>query len=361
MKAMVYDGPGRKSWTEVPDPVVQQPTDAIVAVEATTICGTDLHILQGDVPAVQPGRVLGHEGVGRVVATGTAVTGLAAGDRVVVSCISSCGRCAPCRSGLNSHCLGPEGQPGLGWILGHLIDGTQAEYVRVPYAETSLHRLPETVSDTQAVMLSDILPTGFEIGVRYGRVQPGDCLAVVGAGPIGLSVMLTSSLYGSARVLALDLERSRLELSRSFGATDTVQTSSPDWRRQALDLTGGQGADVSVEAVGIPETFQMALDLVRPGGTVANVGVHGRPVELHLEDLWIRNITVTTGLVNTNTTPMLLRLVASGKLAAERFATHEFTFAEFPDAYEAFAHPGTSKALKVVVTASTPAGERRPG
>ncbi|MDI3329127.1 MAG: zinc-dependent alcohol dehydrogenase family protein [Micrococcus sp.] len=351
MKAMVYGGPGQKSWTEVPDPSIQHPTDAIVQMETTTICGTDLHILKGDVPAVQPGRVLGHEGVGRVVATGPAVTGVATGDRVLVSCISACGRCAYCTAGLNSHCLGQEGRPGIGWLLGHLIDGTQAEYVRIPYADTSLHRLPESVSNTQGTMLSDILPTGFEIGVRYGHVQPGDTVAVVGAGPIGLAVILTSSLHGAAQVLALDLEQARLELARSFGATEVVLASSPQWRDTVLELTDGQGVDVAVEAVGVPETFQMAVGLVRPGGHVANVGVHGTPVELHLEDLWIQNITITTGLVNTNTTPMLLRLVASGRLPAERFATHEFAFEDFMDAYDTFSRPAATKALKVLITA----------
>jgi len=350
MKAIVYGGPGQKSWTDVPDPSVQQPTDAIVEMETTTICGTDLHILKGDVPAVQPGRVLGHEGVGRVIETGSAVTAVSVGDRVLVSCISSCGRCAYCIAGLNSHCLGQEGQSGIGWVLGHLIDGTQAEYVRIPYADTSLHRLPDSVSNTQGTMLSDILPTGFEIGVRSGQVQPGDTVAVVGAGPIGLAVILTSSLYGAARVFALDLEESRLELARTCGATETVLASAPDWREAVKDLTEGRGADVTVEAVGVPETFQMALELVRPGGHVANVGVHGKPVELHLEDLWIQNLTITTGLVNTNTTPMLLRLVASGRLPAERFATHEFAFDDFMAAYDTFSRPAATKALKVVIT-----------
>ncbi len=350
MKAMVYGGPGQKSWTEVPDPSIHQSTDAIVEMETTTICGTDLHILKGDVPAVQPGRVLGHEGVGRVVETGSAVTGVATGDRVLVSCISSCGRCAYCTAGLNSHCLGQEGQSGIGWVLGHLIDGTQAEYVRIPYADTSLHRLPDSVSNTQGTMLSDILPTGFEIGVRYGRVQPGDTVAVVGAGPIGLSVILTSSLYGAAQVIAVDLAESRLELARSFGATQAILSSSPEVRKTVLELTGGQGADVTVEAVGVAETFQMAVDLVRPGGHVANVGVHGKPVELHLEDLWIQNLTISTGLVNTNTTPVLLRLVASGRLPAERFATHEFSFDDVMDAYDTFSRPAETKALKVVLS-----------
>ncbi|MFB0834001.1 zinc-dependent alcohol dehydrogenase family protein [Arthrobacter halodurans] len=352
MKAVVYEGPGKKSWTDVPDPTIQRPTDAIVRIDTTTICGTDLHILKGDVPAVQPGRVLGHEGVGTVTETGSSVTGIKVGDRVIVSCIKSCGHCANCVAGLNSHCMGDEGQSGIGWIFGHLIDGTQAEYVRVPYAENSLHKLPEGVTDEQAVMLSDILPTGFEIGVRYGRVKPGDTVAVIGAGPVGLAAMATAGLYGAARIIAVDLDENRLEQARQFGATDTVSSAASDWKERVLALTDGQGVDVSIEAVGIPLTFQMAVDLVRPGGNVANVGVHGKSVELHLEQLWIQNINISTGLVNANTTPLLLKLVASGKIPAERFATHRFGFDEFMDAYDTFGRAAETKALKVVISRS---------
>ncbi|MFD1212998.1 zinc-dependent alcohol dehydrogenase family protein [Arthrobacter sp. GCM10027362] len=350
MKALVYGGPGEKSWQEVPDPVIEQPTDAIVRVDTTTICGTDLHILKGDVPAVQPGRILGHEGVGTITEAGPSVTGLKAGDRVIISCIKSCGHCANCRTGLYSHCLGDEGASGIGWVFGHLINGTQAEYVRVPYAENSLHRLPEGVGDEQAVMLSDILPTGFEIGVLYGRVKPGDTVAVVGAGPVGLAAIATAGLCGAATVVALDLDANRLERAREFGATDTVVSSAADWKEQVLALTDGAGVDVAIEAVGIPQTFDMALNLVRPGGNVANVGVHGKPVQLHLEDLWIRNINISMGLVNANTTPMLLRLVAQGKIPAEKFATHRFSFDQMMDAYDTFARAAETNALKVVIT-----------
>lgn len=351
MKAIVYGGPGRKSWTDVPDPVIQNPADAIVKVDTTTICGTDLHILKGDVPAVKEGRVLGHEGVGTVTEVGQSVTSLRPGDRVIISCIKSCGHCANCKSGLYSHCLGEEGASGIGWVFGHLIDGTQAEYVRVPYAENSLHLLPPGVTDEQAVMLSDILPTGFEIGVQYGRVKPGDTVAVIGAGPVGLAAIATAGLYGAAAIIAVDLDANRLEKSRGFGATHLIPSGDADWKDQLLALTDGQGVDVAIEAVGIPATFTMCTDIVRPGGNVANVGVHGKPVQLHLEDLWIRNINISMGLVNANTTAMLLKLVAQKKLPAEKFATHHFRFDEFMDAYDTFARAAETNALKVVITA----------
>ncbi|AOY70819.1 alcohol dehydrogenase [Arthrobacter subterraneus] len=349
MKALVYGGPGQKSWQDVPDPRIVNPTDAIVRIDTTTICGTDLHILKGDVPAVQPGRILGHEGVGTITDVGASVGNLTVGDRVIISCIKSCGHCANCRTGLYSHCLGDEGQSGIGWIFGHLIDGTQAEYVRVPYADNSLHRLPEGVSDEQAVMLSDILPTGFEIGVQYGRVKPGDTVAVIGAGPVGLAAIATAGLYGAAAIIAIDLDENRLEQARTFGATETVISGS-GWKEQVLALTDGQGVDVAIEAVGIPQTFEMATRIVRPGGNVANVGVHGKPVELHLEELWIQNINISTGLVNANTTPMLLKLVAQQKLPAEKFATHRFTLDNILDAYDTFSRASETNALKVVIT-----------
>ncbi len=276
MKALVYHGPGRKSWDEVPDPVLTDATDAIVRIDSTTICGTDLHILKGDVPAVTEGRILGHEGVGTVVAVGPSVRNYVAGDRVIISCISSCGVCSYCRSGNPSHCLADEGAAGIGWILGHLIDGTQAELVRIPFADNSLYKLPDGIADDAALLLSDILPTGFEIGVQYGRVQPGDTVAVVGAGPVGLAVIATASLYGAAQVIAIDLDDNRLEVAQTVGATHGVNSGAADWKEQVLALTDGYGVDVAVEAVGLAATFDMCTQLVRPGGNIANVGVHGR-------------------------------------------------------------------------------------
>ena len=268
---------------------------------------------------------------------------------MIISCIKSCGRCSFCQQGIFAHCLGNEGASGIGWVFGHLIDGTQAEFVRVPYAETSLYKVPDTVSNAQGVMLSDILPTGFEIGVRYGGVKPGDVVAVVGAGPVGLSVMATAGLYGASRIIAIDLDANRVAKAKEFGATDGVDPAAANWKDQVLALTDGWGVDVAVEAVGVPDTFQMCTQIVRPGGRVANVGVHGKPVELQLQDLWIHNITISMGLVNANTTPMLLKLVASGKLNVDNFATHHFKLDEMLDAYDTFGRAAETKALKVVI------------
>jgi len=351
MKAVVYHGPGQKAWQEVPVPSILDPTDVIVAVDTTTICGTDLHILKGDVPAVADGRILGHEGVGTITEVGSAVGRLAVGDRVIISCITSCGSCSYCHQQLPAHCLADEGASGIGWILGHLIDGTQAEYARVPFAESSLHKLPQGVSDEAAVMLSDILPTGFEIGVRNGRVKPGDVVAVVGAGPVGLAAMMTAGLYGASRIIAIDLDGNRVEQAKGFGASDGVNSGAAGWKEEVLAMTdGGLGVDVAIEAVGVPLTFEVATELIRPGGTVANVGVHGESVELKLQDLWIKDVTITTGLVSATTTPMLLKLVAQGKLAPERFASHRFRFDSIMDAYDTFGRAAETKALKVVIT-----------
>jgi alcohol dehydrogenase len=350
MKALVYHGPGKKAWEEVPDAKVEQPTDIVVRIDTTTICGTDLHILKGDVPAVTEGRVLGHEGVGTVTEVGPAAQTVEVGDRVIISCISACGACSYCHQGLYAHCLADEGASGIGWIFGHLIDGTQAELVRVPFADNSVYKVPEGVDDQAAVMLSDILPTGFEIGVRYGKVKPGDVVAVIGAGPVGLAAMMTANLYGPARVIAIDLDANRLDQALSFGATDAVNSADSGWIEQVMQLTDGLGVDVAIEAVGIPETFTACTRIVRPGGSVANAGVHGKPVELALQDLWIMDLSITTGLVSASTTPMLLKLVAQHKLAAEKFATHHFNLDEIIDAYDTFGRAAETKALKVVLT-----------
>jgi alcohol dehydrogenase len=349
MKALVYGGPGIKTWTDVPDPVIKQPTDVIVRIDTTTICGTDLHILKGDVPAVTSGRILGHEGVGKITEVGSSVTTLKVGDRVLISCIKSCGACANCKVGLYSHCLGGEGASGMGWVFGHLIDGTQAELVRVPYAENSVYKLPESVTDEEGVMLSDIFPTGFEIGVQYGGVKPGDVVAVIGAGPVGLAAIATAGLYGAAKIIAIDLDQNRLDKSREFGATDTVLSDEGSWKEKVMAMTDGAGVDVAIEAVGVPSTFTMATQIVRPGGHVANVGVHGKEVALHLESLWIHNINISMGLVNTNTTPMLLKLIESKKLPADKMVTHRFSFDQFIEAYDTFGRAAETKALKVAI------------
>ena len=351
MKAAVYHGPGSITWQEVPAPQIQKPTDAIVKIETTTICGTDLHILKGDVPTVEHGRILGHEGVGVVAEVGEAVTEITVGDRVIVSCISACGKCGYCLEGMYSHCLADEGAPGIGWILGHLIDGTQAEYVRVPFAETSLHKVPEGVIPEEAAMISDILPTGHEIGIRYGAVKPGDVVAVIGAGPVGLAAMTTAALYGPSRVIAIDIDANRVEQAKRFGASDGVVSSDSDWKEQVIALTDGLGVDVAIEAVGVPATWDMSLAIVRPGGHVANVGVHGKPVSFPLETAWIQNLTITTGLVNTDTSRMLIKMLAQGRLDVGGFISHRFSLDDIMNAYDTFGRAAETKALKVILTA----------
>jgi len=345
MKALVYHGPAQKAWEEVAKPTIRDDTDAIVRVDAVTICGTDLHILKGDVPAVTDGRILGHEAVGTVEQVGSAVKTVKPGDRVLVSCITACGACRFCREGRYGQCLG-----GGGWILGHKIDGTQAEFVRVPFADTSTYAAPAGVADEALLMLADILPTGYEVGVLNGKVRPGDVVAVVGSGPIGLSAMMGSRLYSPSHVVAIDQVDARLEAAKGFGADITVNNTREDPVAVVRDLTDGLGADVAIEAVGVPATFELAAQLVRPGGQVANIGVHGEPATLHLEELWIRDVTITTGLVDTYSTPTLLKLVRGGQVGAGQFVTHHFGLDQFIEAYDVFARAGDTGALKVVLT-----------
>jgi len=344
MRALVYHGPNLKAWEEVPKPVLIDDTDAIVRIEATTICGSDLHILKGDVPEVTDGRILGHEAVGTVEEVGSAVKTLRPGDRVLVSCISACGACRFCREGRFGQCTG-----GGGWILGHLIDGTQAEYARVPFADASTYPAPAGVTDEDLLMLADILPTGYEVGVLNGHVQPGDVVAVVGAGPIGLSAIMGARLFSPSMIVAVDLADSRLEAAKQFGADVIVNNGRQDPLEVINGLTGGLGADVAIEAVGIPATFELAVTLIRPCGHVANIGVHGQPATLHLERIWGRDVTITTGLVDTYSTPTLLRLLGH-QLHAERFVTHHFAMSDFPAAYDTFARAADTGALKVVLT-----------
>jgi alcohol dehydrogenase len=345
MRALVYHGPGRKAWEEAAKPVVGDDTDAIVRVDAVTICGTDLHILKGDVPAVTGGRILGHEAVGTIDAVGAGVKTVKPGDRVLVSCITSCGTCRYCREGRAGQCLG-----GGGWILGHKVDGTQAEYVRVPFADLSTYEVPAGVTDEEILMLADILPTGYEVGVLNGGVQPGDVVAVVGAGPIGLSAIMGARLFSPSHVVAIDLADRRLEAAKQFGADVIVNNGREDPLPIIRSMTGGLGADVTIEAVGVPATFELAVALARPGGRIANIGVHGGPATLHLEEQWIRNITITTGLVDAYSTATLLRLLSGHQIGAGQFITHRFGLDEFAEAYDVFAHAADTGALKVVLS-----------
>ena len=343
MKALVYHGPGNKSLDDCPKPNIKVATDAIVKVVKTTICGTDLHILKGDVPSCQPGRILGHEGVGIIEKIGDAVNAFKIGDRVLISCISSCGKCEYCRKQMFSHCTTG------GWILGNTIDGTQAEFVRIPYADTSLYPIPAGADEEALVMLSDILPTGFECGVLNGKVQPGNTIAIVGSGPIGLAALLTAQFYSPAQIIMIDQDDNRLAIAKRFGATKTINSKNANASEIVMQLTNGRGVDTAIEAVGIPATFELCQQIIGAGGTIANVGVHGTKVDLHLENLWDRNLTITTRLVDTVSTPMLLKVVESKKLDAKLLITHHFKLNDILNAYETFGNAANTKALKVII------------
>ncbi len=344
MKALVYDGPGKIQLKDVPLPKIEKPTDVLVKILKTTICGTDLGILHGKTPSVKPGTTLGHEGVGVVEEIGTSVRNFKKGDHVIISCITSDGSCEYCKKQMYAHC-----EDG-GWILGHLINGTQAEYVRIPHADNSLYLIPDGADEEALVMLSDILPTGHEIGVINGGVKPGDTIAIVGAGPIGMSALLTAQFYSPSKIYMIDMDENRLKMAKKFGATDTINSAKEDVQKRILAETK-DGVDVAIEAVGVPATFDICQKIVRPGGNIANIGVHGKPVELQIQDLWIQNITITLGLVNTNTTPMLLKTVSSGKLEPSKLITHHFKLSEILKAYEVFGNAAKEKAMKVIIEA----------
>jgi alcohol dehydrogenase len=344
MKALVYAGPGKKEVREVEKPKILKDGDAVVKLLKTTICGTDLHILGGDVAAVKEGTILGHEGIGIVEEVGSGVKNFKVGDKVIISCVTACGTCDYCKKALYAHCK--DG----GWILGHLIDGTQAEYVHIPHADNSLYHIPKGISDDAAVMISDILPTGFEIGVLNGQVQPGDTVVIVGAGPIGMSVLLTAQFYSPSRIIMVDIDDNRLQESKRFGATHTINSKDADAAiKEIFELTDGRGVDVAIEAVGYPATFDICQKILAPGGNLANVGVHGKPVDLQLQDLWIRNVTITTGLVSTNSTPMLLKTLANGHIKIEELVTHYYKFDEILKAYDTFKNASNEKALKIII------------
>ena len=344
MKALVYHGPGKKSWEEKPKPVLLEPADAIVKILKTTICGTDLHIMKGDLPEVTDGRIIGHEGVGIIEETGSAVVNFKKGDHVIISCITSCGKCEYCKKAMYSHC-----EKG-GWILGYMIDGTQAEYVRIPYADNSLYHIPDGADEEALVMLSDILPTGFECGVLNGKVKPGDTIAIIGAGPVGMAALLTSQFYTPAEIIVIDMDDNRLAVAKTFGATHTINSTDGKAVEEVMKLTNKKGVDVAIEAVGVKATFEMCEEIINPGGHIANIGVHGKSVTLHLETLWSKNITITTRLVDTVTTPMLFKTVLSKKIEPKKLITHRFKLDQIIEAYETFGNAAKEKALKVILT-----------
>jgi alcohol dehydrogenase len=343
MKALIYEGDGVTRLAERCEPELRDLTDAIVKITKTTICGTDLHILKGDVPTCAPLRVLGHEGVGIVEKVGAGVTAIREGDSVLISCISACGRCEYCMRGMRSHCVTG------GWILGNQIDGTQAERVRIPFADTSLYRIPLDLSEEAAVMLSDILPTGFECGVLNGKIEPGSSVAIVGAGPIGLAALLTAQLYSPSMVVVIDTDCKRLQIAKDLGATSIVNAKDGKAAEKIMEMTKGRGVDTAIEAVGVPASFITCEEIIAPGGTIANIGVHGTKVDLHLERLWSRNITITTRLVDTVTTPLLLKMILAKKFDPTVLITHRFKLDHILDAYEKFAHASSNGALKIII------------
>ena len=345
MKALIFEGPGRKTLKDRDIPVIDSATDAIVRMTKTTICGTDLHILKGDVPSCTPGRILGHEGVGVIEQVGAGVTQFKKGDSVLISCISSCGKCDYCRRGMYSHCTTG------GWILGNTIDGTQAEYVHIPHADTSLYPIPDGADEDALVMLSDILPTGFECGVLNGKVQPGGSVAIVGAGPVGLAALLTAQFYSPAELIVIDLDENRLQAAKRFGATNTIRATGEEAKQRVFELTENKGVDTVIEAVGIAPTFELCQEIVAAGGVIANVGVHGFKADLHLEKLWSHNIAITTRLVDTVSTPMLLKTVRSGKIDPKQLITHRFKLDDILDAYDTFSKAADTRALKVIIEA----------
>ena len=344
MNALVYHGPGQKAWEEKPIPVIKAPTDAIVKILKTTICGTDLHIMKGDLPEVADGRIIGHEGVGIIEETGSAVSNFKKGDHVIISCVTSCGKCENCKKGMYSHCA--DG----GWILGYMIDGTQAEYVRIPHADNSLYPIPAGADEEALVMLSDILPTGFECGVLNGQVKPGDTIAIVGAGPVGLAALLTSQFYTPAEIIVIDQDDNRLAVAKTFGATQTINSSTENAVEKVMSLTNGKGVDTAIEAVGLAATFEMCEEIITAGGHIANIGVHGKSVTLHMETLWSKNITITTRLVDTVTTPMLFKTVLAKKIEPKKLITHRFKLDQIIEAYDTFGNAAKEKALKVILT-----------
>jgi alcohol dehydrogenase len=344
MKALVYHGPEKKSWEEKPKPTIKEPTDAVVKILKTTICGTDLHIMKGDVPTVTDGRIIGHEGVGIIDEFGSSVSNFKKGDHVLISCITSCGKCEYCKKAMYSHCENG------GWILGNLIDGTQAEYVRIPYADNSLYPIPVGADEEALVMLSDILPTGFECGVLNGKVKPGDTIAIVGAGPIGMAVLLTAQFYTPAEIFMIDMDDNRLNVAKTFGATHIINSANEDAVEKVMSLTNGKGVDTVIEAVGVPATFELCEKIVDSGGHIANIGVHGKSVILHMESLWSRNISITTRLVDTVSTTMLFKIVQSRKLDPKKLITHHFKLEEIVKAYDTFGNAAKEKALKVILT-----------
>ncbi|NTW00167.1 MAG: zinc-dependent alcohol dehydrogenase family protein [Oscillochloris sp.] len=344
MKALVYHGPGQIAWEERPRPIIQDPGDVIVRISKTTICGTDLAILKGGVPTATPGRIIGHEATAYIEEVGPAVSDLKVGDHVIIPCTSSCGRCAPCRKGLYSSCVRG------GWQLGNTIDGVQAEYARIPLADSSLHRIPPTINEEAALMLADIIPTGLEVGVLKSEVGLGDTVAVIGAGPVGLATVMAAQFFSPARTIVIDIDENRLALARTLGATHTVNNRNGDAYEQVMTITDGVGVDVAIEVIGNPATCQLAQDIIGSGGRMANIGIYSKSVELHKEVLWTRNITIRMGVVNTSSIPVLIKMIQACKLDPSPLISHHFRLDEIVHAYDIFRNAAQEQAIKIVLT-----------
>lgn len=342
MKAFVYHGPEKMSLDQVPKPTIIKPTDAIVKVTTSTICGTDKHIRHGGMPEVEPGRIIGHEFCGIVEEVGSSVNKFKKGDRVAVSCVTQCMDCYYCRRGMYSQCTTGS------WIFGYMIDGCQADYVRVPYADSGMYIIPDSLTDEDVLFVGDILSTGY-FGAENGNIQPGDTVAVFGSGPVGMCAMATARLWGPARIVAVDIDDSRLEFAKKNGWADyALNPQKVDVVQALKDMTGGRGADVTIEANGFEPTFKGAIDGVRAGGTVSLIGVFEKPQVVEMNKLWKKNIAIKMGLVNANRISELIDLIKEGKLNMKPLITHTLPLSQVAEGYDIF-EERRDNAIKVVL------------
>jgi alcohol dehydrogenase len=340
MRAAVFHGPGDIRIDEVPRPT-PGPGEAVIRVTLTTICGTDVHILKGEYP-VTPGTIVGHEPVGVIDELGAGVTGYEVGDRVLVGAITPCGQCHACLSGNLSQCGHGSGYEAIGgWRFGNTIDGAQAEYLLVPSAQANLAKIPESLTDEQVVLLADIASTGFS-GAESGRVRIGDTVVVFAQGPIGLCASAGAKLMGAARVIGVDGDANRAAMALRMGADLVLDPATTDVVGEVKRLTGGAGADVAIEALGLQETFESALRCVRPGGTVSSLGVYSGKLQLPYEAFaaGLGDHTIVTTLCPGGKERMsrLMRMVESGRFDPTPMITHSFPLSEIGEAYRIFSN-----------------------
>lgn len=347
MKAAVFVKPGKIEIQEKPIPEVG-PTDALIRITTTTICGTDVHILKGEYP-VKPGLTIGHEPVGVIEALGFAVTGYKPGDRVVVGAITPCGQCHPCLDGHQSQC---GGHAMGGWKFGNTIDGCQAEYVLIPNAMANLTLIPDGLSDEQVLMCPDIMSTGFS-GAESGHIRIGDSVVVFAQGPIGLCATAGARLQGATTIIAVDGVSQRLEMSKRMGATRTINYKNEDVLSIIMDMTHGRGVDVAIEALGTQQTFESCLRVLKPGGILSSLGVYSGKLTLPLDafaaGLGDHKIVTTLCPGGKERMRRLLNVVASGFVDLKPLVTHRFKLEEIEKAYDLFANQRDG-VLKVAIT-----------